>query len=159
MKALTLTQPWATLVAIGAKKIETRSWPTTYRGPIAIHAAKGFPDYARVCCHDVPFGGVLSAAGYRDEEELPRGVIVAVATLAECWDFDEESAERIRGARDLWPEHEVDFGDFTPGRYGFRLDDVLRLATPVPARGMLNLWDLPADVALAVANQLTTAAA
>jgi hypothetical protein len=43
MKALTLTQPWATLVAIGAKTIETRSWPTSYRGPLAIHAAKGYP--------------------------------------------------------------------------------------------------------------------
>ncbi|MFL5577327.1 MAG: ASCH domain-containing protein [Gemmatimonadaceae bacterium] len=47
MKALTLTQPWATLVAIGAKTIETRSWPTHYRGEVAIHAAKGFPDWAR----------------------------------------------------------------------------------------------------------------
>lgn len=41
MKAITLTQPWATLVAIGAKRIETRSWATRYRGPLAIHAAKG----------------------------------------------------------------------------------------------------------------------
>ena len=40
MKALTLYQPWATLVAIGAKKIETRSWSTPYRGPLAIHAGK-----------------------------------------------------------------------------------------------------------------------
>lgn len=43
MKALSLTQPWATLVAIGAKKIETRSWSTSYRGPVAIHASKGYP--------------------------------------------------------------------------------------------------------------------
>ena len=43
MKALTLTQPWASLVAIGAKRIETRSWSTPYRGLLAIHAAKGFP--------------------------------------------------------------------------------------------------------------------
>jgi hypothetical protein len=41
MKVLSLTQPWATLAAIGAKKIETRSWSTAYRGPLAIHAAKG----------------------------------------------------------------------------------------------------------------------
>ncbi len=39
MKALTVWQPWATLVAIGAKRIETRSWSTSYRGPLAIHAA------------------------------------------------------------------------------------------------------------------------
>lgn len=40
IKALTLYQPWATLIAIGAKKIETRSWDTKYRGPLAIHASK-----------------------------------------------------------------------------------------------------------------------
>jgi hypothetical protein len=40
MKVLTLAQPWATLVAIGAKKIETRSWPTNYRGPLAIQFAR-----------------------------------------------------------------------------------------------------------------------
>lgn len=39
MKALTIWQPWATAIAIGAKRIETRSWETHYRGPIAIHAA------------------------------------------------------------------------------------------------------------------------
>ncbi len=56
MKALTLTQPWASLVAVGAKRIETRSWETNYRGTIAIHAAKGwkpidreFAVSARVC--------------------------------------------------------------------------------------------------------------
>lgn len=42
MKALTLTQPYATLVAIGEKRLETRSWRTSYRGPLAIHAAKGW---------------------------------------------------------------------------------------------------------------------
>jgi hypothetical protein len=40
MKALTLIQPWATLVALGEKQIETRSWDTKYRGPLAIHAGK-----------------------------------------------------------------------------------------------------------------------
>lgn len=45
MKALTVHQPWATLIAIGAKRLETRSWSTSYRGPLAIHAAKSRPDY------------------------------------------------------------------------------------------------------------------
>lgn len=40
MKAITLHQPWATLVSLGVKTIETRSWTTRYRGPLAIHAAK-----------------------------------------------------------------------------------------------------------------------
>lgn len=40
MKAISLWQPWASLVAVGAKKIETRSWATKYRGSLAIHATK-----------------------------------------------------------------------------------------------------------------------
>ena len=43
MKALTIMQPWASLIACGAKTIETRSWPTKYRGPIAIHAGMKDP--------------------------------------------------------------------------------------------------------------------
>jgi hypothetical protein len=38
MKAITIIQPWATLIALGEKKFETRSWTTKYRGPLAIHA-------------------------------------------------------------------------------------------------------------------------
>ena len=41
MKLLSLWEPWATLMAIGAKKIETRSWATSYRGWLAIQASKG----------------------------------------------------------------------------------------------------------------------
>ena len=40
MKALTIRQPWASLIAAGVKTIETRSWRTSYRGPLAIHAGK-----------------------------------------------------------------------------------------------------------------------
>lgn len=143
--ALTLTQPWATLVAIGAKSIETRSWATRYRGPIAIHAAKGFPGDARAICHELPFEPVLRMSGFAREDSLPRGAIVAVAVLVDVWQFDRTSAERIhRGASDgSFPAHEVSFGDFSGGRFGFRLADVRAIATPIPARGMLGLWALP----------------
>lgn len=43
MKALTVWQPWASLVALGKKRIETRSWSTSYRGRLLIHAAKREP--------------------------------------------------------------------------------------------------------------------
>lgn len=41
MRVLTLRQPWASLVASGAKSIEVRSWTTSYRGPVAILAGRG----------------------------------------------------------------------------------------------------------------------
>src|ERR1700694_3122793 len=40
MKALSLWQPWASLIAMGLKEFETRHWATSYRGPLVIHAAK-----------------------------------------------------------------------------------------------------------------------
>ncbi len=44
MKALSLWQPWASLIALGVKTIETRSWATNYRGPLAIHAGLRRPE-------------------------------------------------------------------------------------------------------------------
>jgi len=41
MKALTISQPFASLIASGSKFVENRTWPTSYRGPLAIHAGKG----------------------------------------------------------------------------------------------------------------------
>ena len=43
MKAITIRQPWASLITLGVKTIETRSSPTKYRGPLAIHAGAHRP--------------------------------------------------------------------------------------------------------------------
>lgn len=40
MKALSVRQPWATMIASGEKTIETRTWPTRYRGEILICSSK-----------------------------------------------------------------------------------------------------------------------
>lgn len=54
MKALTISQPYASLIARGEKFVENRRWPTPYRGPLAIHAGKGpiapDPDFAFSRC-------------------------------------------------------------------------------------------------------------
>jgi activating signal cointegrator 1 len=65
MKALTLLQPWASLVAAGLKTIETRSWSTRYRGPLAIHASKG------TAYHGFKVGD-WSLEGYGDHREIRR---------------------------------------------------------------------------------------
>jgi hypothetical protein len=39
IRVLSLLQPWASLLVFGEKMIETRSWKTSYRGPVAIHAS------------------------------------------------------------------------------------------------------------------------
>lgn len=160
MKVLTLTQPWATLVAIGAKRIETRSWGTAYRGALAIHAAKKFPREAMAVCFDEPFRSVLSEAGIHTPAELPTASVLAVSELIECFRFDEETERkiRLRSLKETLPEFEAEFGDYESGRHGFVLDDMRKLETPVPARGMLGLWDAPADLIAALAEQTAEAA-
>ena len=149
MKVLTLSQPWATLVAIGAKRIETRSWATKYRGPLLIHAAAGLGPVGGVLglgaqCSVEPFWGVLHAADYMRSDMLPRGAIVAVAELVSV--IPTEILNR-QGSwiidTDTWSmtDQERAFGDYTPGRYAWLLSDVQALPTPIPVKGQLGLWE------------------
>lgn len=48
MRAISLWQPWASAIALGSKRIETRSWSTSYRGPLAIHAAKSWTNVQKL---------------------------------------------------------------------------------------------------------------
>lgn len=82
MKFLTLHQPWAALIAVGDKTIETRSWSTRYRGPLAIHAGKTKADFTEPVwqhCLAEPGGALL-----RDElRPLALGALVAVCDLVD----------------------------------------------------------------------------
>lgn len=157
IRGLSLTQPWATLMAIGAKRIETRSWPTHRRGLLAIHAAKGFPRDAIALCHEEPFESVLKAAGIRVPADLPRGAIVAVANLHQVGRIFRRlgTGEVYVTGQDLpVTGDELAFGDYTPGRFGWLLEDVRALPEPIPCRGALGLWELPAEVAVQIEQQL-----
>lgn len=131
MKALSLTQPWAEEVAAGFKQWETRSWSTNYRGLIAIHAAKGFPGYAK------EFAAIERAIG-RMPERATLGAIVAVARIVDVRRTEDVALELSGLERHL--------GDYTPGRFAWHLMDVRRLDEPIPARGALGLWTTPPDV-------------
>ena len=158
MKALTLTQPWATLVAIGAKTIETRSWRTSHRGLIAIHAAVGFPAACRALCGRPPFADVLAAAGYHSrvaQLTAECGKVLAVVDLKGCWEtfpssLNPEAWRTVFGGA----PHEEAFGDYSSGRWGWRMEGLQRMAEPVPVRGFQQLWSLPADVEAAVMAQV-----
>ena len=142
-----MTQPWATLVAVGENSIETRSWGTSHRGPLAIHSAKSFPRDARELCGMSPYREVLGRHGYADALSLPLGAVIAVAELVEVMEFTRGTLRdvRARAKSGEVPPHEADFGDFSPGRYGWVLKDVSALREPIPARGMLGLWEVPEE--------------
>ena len=123
MKALTLWQPWASLVAAEVKRSETRSWRTNYRGPIAIHAAKFMPAKLdplwRIAVEDRLHGSL---------DSLPRGAIVAFARLVEIIPAD-------ASPRDPW-------GDYTSGRWVWRLACIESIEhEPIPTRGHQGLWN------------------
>lgn len=139
LKALTLTQPWATLMAVGAKRIETRSWLTEYQGPLVIHAAKGFPQWAEDECDYEPFSQTLNEAGYpwhpgtkHNRRHLPTGQVIAVGWL--------DRVERISTNYEV-ATLERTFGNYASGRYAWRFERIYRLTTPIDARGSLGLWN------------------
>lgn len=136
VKALTLTQPWATLVASGYKHIETRSWFTDYRGPLAIHASKRFHEWARELCDRDPYAAILAELGYERAFDLPVGCVVAVGRLVGCEPTAPSGA--LIPPNGTW-EHE--FGDYRPGRYMWMLDQIKPIEPPIAARGSLGLWD------------------
>ncbi len=159
MKALTLYQPWATLVAIGAKRIETRSWGTNYRGPLAIHAGKNrrFVDCKSpyYVCSDEPFYSILTDHARKIVEQyqspldqanriMPLGAIMAVCELVDCHYilkpgqmFLDQNIEPFS----IPDEPERSFGDYTPGRFAWILKNIKSLPDPISIRGMQGLWD------------------
>lgn len=175
MKAITLWQPWASLIACGAKKYETRSWATNYRGPIAIHAAK--KDIYKIM-GDLPFdvvSGVFAAfyqaykieSGSQKLMEVTQGHIIATAELVDCLYIVNHPGTNIDRAKHILigaesmtrdkhhpdfgkyivpTEQEMLFGDWTPGRYAWELTNVKMLPEPVPVKGKQRLWEFEGEL-------------
>lgn len=142
--ALSLTQPWATLVAIGAKRFETRSWGTSYRGALAIHASKGFPAWARLYCDYEPFKRALADAGFYSWRQLPTGVIVALSDLEDCTPTN--ALHRSEDFEKFMQTDEYKFGDYTANRFAWKLNNIRQLEQFVTCTGTLKLWRVPDDV-------------
>lgn len=169
MRALTVHQPWAALIAARVKTIETRSWPASYRGPLAIHAAKRRPEeHLQVGTWTVGHtpDGHWSAVDNDSGQtiELAFGVVVATCTLVDIVPVDYSADIRRDGG--AWPparpvcicDHqlgtlvyldsqpypypqEASYGVFTGGRYAWLLDNIQPVATPVAAKGHPQLWE------------------
>jgi hypothetical protein len=124
IKALTLHQPWASLVG-KYKHFETRGKATNYRGKIAIHAAirQETTDYQINELSDLLVG-----------ENLPFSCVVAIADLSDCIKITQEFISQQS-------ETELRCGFWEVGRYAWKLENVVILDEPIPARGMPGLWD------------------
>jgi activating signal cointegrator 1 len=139
MKALSLYQPWATLVVAGRKRCETRTWQTSHRGLLAIHAARLFPRQLRELCRREPIQRLLAEAGFNDVAELPRGVLLGTVQVRGCVRTEEMDVDALSETDRL-------LGNFGPGRWVWLLEQTAQLETPVPCRGWLGVFDVPADL-------------
>ena len=163
--AISLIEPWATLMAIGAKRVETRSWSTAFRGPVAIHASKKLD---KDICRAESYGTVLQKHFGRWDflGMFPLGAIVGTAELLDCQTVEVISRDLAQITVHGDPEeaiaarNEIFFGDYTSGegRYGFVCDYAQMLREPIPARGMLNFWRLTDEQRDAIARQMGVAA-
>lgn len=126
IRAISLWQPWASLWGTPVKPYETRHWPTSHRGMIAIHAAKKkVPVSSQVdrICREM-FG-----ANWR--ETLPRGALIGHGILhAVC------RTETLTNLTD----DQYECGDFGPDRFGWLLTELVTLKTPAPLIGRQGLF-------------------
>jgi len=168
MKALSVWQPHASLIAIGAKAIETRSWYTKYRGPLAIHASvKLMREQWRMCMHE-PFRSALTGAkllfldghGIKDLLIIPTGAVITTCNLVDVRYmlqgklYRYENGAVIAGGEIPMPgEPELSFGDYTPGRFAWILKDVQKLPEPIPAKGQQGLWTVPPEIEVIITNE------
>ena len=134
MKAISLLQPWASLVMMGLKHWETRSWPTKHKGDIAIHASKGMCEAGcDLMVRDETLRMFAAKGMFPSFNELPRGVVLGVCSLHQCVRSDSLTAAEVGS--------DAAYGDFSSGRWCWFLMVKEKFKEPVPARGMQGLWN------------------
>ena len=134
--ALSVKQPWASLIASGKKSIETRSWSTQYRGPLLICSGQS-PDVAALRRF-----GVVPAEW---EDKYPPGVALCVVSLMNV----EPMTARDEVAA-CCPRY--------PGAYAWRFGPIVAPVTPFAVRGQLGLFkvEYPWDAGLPDLSQNST---
>lgn len=154
MKILTLWQPWASLIALGLKEYETRSWGTSYRGELAIHAAKRKMDmdakltWSNAISLAQEAGKDVSRLPYL--EDIPLGEIVAVVNLTDCLRMVDNPSLKSRSTilieDQSYLELEVGFWTLEEGdRYAWKLENIRPLHSPIPYKGSQGLKDIDPD--------------
>jgi len=133
VKLLSLEQPYASLIAIGLKQWVSHSWRTSYRGPLVIHANVADARFGAALRRRPWVEAALARAGFPPDAELPHGAVIAIGQLVACLPADRAELSA----------RELELGDYSDGRFAWRLESMRRLAQPVPRRGRVGLWEWP----------------
>lgn len=132
-RAVSIRQRWADLVVRGLKPIENRTWSTTWRGALAIHASQSRADLER--------SGWEAAGLQGDDADLVFGAIIGVATLVDSVTL-EQLPPALRRHR------------FAEGPICWIVAAPVKLPRPIPWPGKLGLWTFPLDIARQIDDQL-----
>ena len=127
MKALTICQPYAELIARGEKRVENREWPTRYRGPLLIHAGKS---------RDWLSGETDLELANEFGRRIEFGAIVAKCMLVDCLHIDSIDQGKY-DAKYPWIKGDT----HASGTWCWVLASVERLPEAIPWRGAQGLWD------------------
>lgn len=141
MRAISLWQPYASLIAVGAKQYETRSWATAFRGYVAIHAAKRWTAEEKTICWELKKDFSVSTQEclqYWPTVPLPLGAVLCVVKLIDV--------HKTEDVVDGLTVSERAFGNYQPERFAWELEVVEVFAEPIPAKGAQGFfrWDKPA---------------
>lgn len=133
MRAVTVCQPYASLIMSGTKRVENRDWPLKYRGRIYIHAGK-----SRQWLSTVEVDGVLHCRYMnRPVAELPFGMVLGVATLVDCLPLAEIRTGKHDAKYPWIREHE-----HTSGPWCWVFAENPQPIVPVPYKGAQGLFDI-----------------
>ena len=120
MKALTIKEPWASLIVQGFKKYEFRSWKTNYRGKILIHAGLSKENIEKFINYNL---------------DISSGEIIGEAYITDCILVDESLDKKLRNI-----DKNV-YGNNHVGLYAFKLEKIVKYDKKIKVKGKLGLWN------------------
>ena len=134
MRAITIWQPYASLVEIGLKQYETRSWKTNYRGPLLIHSGKRPMDWILKHSAKETVRTAAEIFGADKLRKLPVGCAICVVDLVDCIEITPE----VIAAQN---ESEINVGNWKLGNFAWKLENP-RSVERVELIGKQGLWSV-----------------
>lgn len=122
MKCLTIKEPWASLIINGYKKYEFRTWKTSYRGKILIHAGKTF---------DKNYKEIFSSYNL----DYGNGEIIGEATIIDCVKVTKELTKKLK------QEDSLVYANDQTDKYAFFLSNIKKYDKRTSCNGSLSLWN------------------